>query len=159
MPTRVRNATLGASSRALCLRSRAAATFEALKTSRWSSPHTPRPSTAALSRPTAAWPRPTARSLLSSPTLAPSRCASLQCGQSDFGRPKPKTYADKDEETKEKLKTLAAAYRIFAAQGYDEGASGGEPMQAEQAGVAGHITLRDPKGRGFWSVWRLWMPD
>ena len=86
-------------------------------------------------------------------------CEHGSTGLSDIGRPKPKTYADKDEETKEKLKTLAAAYRIFAAQGYDEGASDSDSMSAEQAGVAGHITLRDPKGRGFWSVWRLWMPD
>ena len=67
------------------------------------------------------------------------KVAAVQPNARTFKMPKPREYKDKDEETTEKLKTLAAAYRIFAAQGYDEG-------------VAGHITLRDPKGRGFWSV-------
>lgn len=53
-----------------------------------------------------------------------------------------------------KKEILAAAYRIFAAQGYDEGPSSPRRECAELAGVAGHITLRDPKGRGFWFVLR-----
>ncbi|KNZ56349.1 uncharacterized protein VP01_2427g2 [Puccinia sorghi] len=43
----------------------------------------------------------------------------------------PPTFTDKEEERKYKLGKLAAAFRIFAEYGFDEG-------------VAGHLTLRDP---------------
>lgn len=43
----------------------------------------------------------------------------------------PQTFTDKQEERKYKLGKLAAAFRIFAQLGFDEG-------------LAGHLTLRDP---------------
>ncbi|POW19516.1 hypothetical protein PSHT_04563 [Puccinia striiformis] len=43
----------------------------------------------------------------------------------------PPTFTDKEEERKYKLGKLAAAFRIFAQHGFDEG-------------IAGHLTLRDP---------------
>ncbi|WAQ84837.1 hypothetical protein PtA15_5A410 [Puccinia triticina] len=43
----------------------------------------------------------------------------------------PPTFSNKEEERKYKLGKLAAAFRIFAHHGFDEG-------------VAGHLTLRDP---------------
>lgn len=45
--------------------------------------------------------------------------------------PKPPVFTDKYEERKYLKGRLAAAFRIFAKKGFDEG-------------VAGHITLRDP---------------
>ncbi|MBW0517766.1 hypothetical protein O181_057481 [Austropuccinia psidii MF-1] len=45
-----------------------------------------------------------------------------------FAKP---TFSDKEEERKHKLGKLAAAFRIFALHGFDEG-------------LAGHMTLRDP---------------
>lgn len=45
--------------------------------------------------------------------------------------PKPPTFEDKYKEREYLKGRLAAAFRIFGKNGYDEG-------------VAGHITLRDP---------------
>jgi len=57
--------------------------------------------------------------------------------QRTFKRPKLPTFANKEEELDHKLGKLALAFRIFAKLGFDEG-------------NAGHITVRDPFGRGFW---------
>ncbi|KKA23549.1 hypothetical protein T310_2388, partial [Rasamsonia emersonii CBS 393.64] len=43
----------------------------------------------------------------------------------------PPTFANKLDERRYQLQHLAAAFRVFAKQGFDEG-------------VAGHISLRDP---------------
>ncbi len=47
----------------------------------------------------------------------------------------PPTFKNKLDERKYKMQHLAAAFRVFAKQGFDEG-------------VAGHISLRDPINPG-----------
>ncbi len=52
--------------------------------------------------------------------------------------PKPPTFATPEEERRHRKQRLAAAFRLFARFGFDEG-------------VAGHITARDPERRDhFW---------
>src|SRR5205807_8309120 len=52
--------------------------------------------------------------------------------------PKPPTFATVEEERQHRKQRLAAAFRLFARFGFDEG-------------VAGHITARDPERRDhFW---------
>lgn len=50
----------------------------------------------------------------------------------------PPQFETLEEEQKYKKQHLAAAFRVFARQGFDEG-------------VAGHISLRDPINPGEWS--------
>lgn len=55
-----------------------------------------------------------------------------------FNIPKPPTFATMEEERRHRKRRLAAAFRLFARCGFDEG-------------VAGHITARDPERRDhFW---------
>lgn len=55
-----------------------------------------------------------------------------------FNLPKPPTFATPEEERCHRKQRLAAAFRLFARFGFDEG-------------VAGHITARDPERRDhFW---------
>src|SRR5712664_1600324 len=55
-----------------------------------------------------------------------------------FSIPKPPTFATVEEERQHRKQRLAAAFRLFARFGFDEG-------------VAGHITARDPERRDhFW---------
>jgi ribulose-5-phosphate 4-epimerase/fuculose-1-phosphate aldolase len=55
-----------------------------------------------------------------------------------FNIPRPPTFATIEEERKHRKQRLAAAFRLFARFGFDEG-------------VAGHITARDPERRDhFW---------
>lgn len=49
-----------------------------------------------------------------------------------FHLPKPPTFATTEEERQHRKQRLAAAFRVFASLGFDEG-------------VAGHITARDPE--------------
>ena len=49
-----------------------------------------------------------------------------------FQIPQPPTFTSKEEERRHRKQRLAAAFRLFAAYGFDEG-------------VAGHITARDPE--------------
>jgi hypothetical protein len=63
----------------------------------------------------------------------------------------PPTFANKLDDRKYQMQHLAAAFRVFAKQGFDEG-------------VAGHISLRDPVNprkitRTFWTVWTVWTWD
>lgn len=52
----------------------------------------------------------------------------------------PPEFANAFQEREYKLKHLAAAYRVFAKQGFDEG-------------TAGHISLRDPVNPGmYWPI-------
>jgi ribulose-5-phosphate 4-epimerase/fuculose-1-phosphate aldolase len=55
-----------------------------------------------------------------------------------FNIPRPPTFATPEEERRHRKQRLAAAFRLFARFGFDEG-------------VAGHITARDPERRDhFW---------
>ncbi len=55
-----------------------------------------------------------------------------------FNIPRPPTFATMEEERQHRKRRLAAAFRLFARFGFDEG-------------VAGHITARDPERRNhFW---------
>src|SRR2546421_7807644 len=55
-----------------------------------------------------------------------------------LGLPKPPTFATVEEARQHRKQRLAAAFRLFARFGFDEG-------------VAGHITARDPERRDhFW---------
>jgi ribulose-5-phosphate 4-epimerase/fuculose-1-phosphate aldolase len=61
-----------------------------------------------------------------------------QAPASGLNIPGPPTFATADEERRHRKQRLAAAFRLFARYGFDEG-------------VAGHITARDPERRDhFW---------
>jgi ribulose-5-phosphate 4-epimerase/fuculose-1-phosphate aldolase len=61
-----------------------------------------------------------------------------QAPASVFNIPRPPTFATADEERRHRKQRLAAAFRLFARYGFDEG-------------VAGHITARDPERHDhFW---------
>jgi len=61
----------------------------------------------------------------------------VQKNAKGFRGPKPKVFDNVDDQLKHDLGQLALAYRVMARLNLSQH-------------VAGHITLRDPKGRGFW---------
>ncbi len=64
--------------------------------------------------------------------------AQAQAPASGLNIPRPPTFATADEERRHRKQRLAAAFRLFARYGFDEG-------------VAGHITARDPERHDhFW---------
>ncbi|KAH9458064.1 hypothetical protein MJO28_005119 [Puccinia striiformis f. sp. tritici] len=72
--------------------------------------------------------------MASNTQVIPSSAAAGQVVQKNARKLKlrsPPEFTDKEEERKYKLGKLAAAFRIFAQRGFDEG-------------IAGHLTLRDP---------------